>query len=362
MQSPEDLLMSFTRQRVEKAAEDECTAVPPPTPLAVAVAKQAAARKQVLNDSTSSYRVIDPDRLATGLAKGSEELVCTVCSYLPLKPLQTPCQHFFCDVDGCPEGWSCSNSTSCPTCRSTVEFPLQPAPRMIQNMIDSLHVRCRWNSSHVVSMAQLQRHETEECEDLPVKCQNKGCTVSTTARGMQVHAATCGWLLVQCPQGCGEMVTRGGLCGHNCSIACSLCGEYVERLDQISHLQMCHNWVEVALQNQALAAKIQEQELAEKKKDMVIDELKGRVEEVEATMAAQLEVISDLAEFVANARKSSNATMAAPVPAVVPAYSDPFDELVETLPEAAPPPPEPKVVTPAPFTAQRLAAAFTFNS
>jgi hypothetical protein len=51
------------------------------------------------------HRVVDPDRLTSPLSADFADLVCAVCEGLPLRPMQTSCEHYFCSAEGCPEGW-----------------------------------------------------------------------------------------------------------------------------------------------------------------------------------------------------------------------------------------------------------------
>jgi len=154
------------------------------------------------------HRVVDPDRLTSPLSADFADLVCAVCEGLPLRPMQTSCEHYFCSAEGCPEGWDRGSSPECPQCREAVTSPLTAAPRMVRNMVDGLQVRCRHNPEHVVRLDQLQQHEEEECGDLP--------------------------------QGC------------------FLCGARVPQQNLAEHLEATHTWAEVALKQVAMQSDLEE--------------------------------------------------------------------------------------------------------
>jgi len=154
------------------------------------------------------HRVVDPDRLTSPLSADFADLVCAVCEGLPLRPMQTSCEHYFCSAEGCPEGWDRGSSPECPQCREAVTSPLTAAPRMVRNMVDGLQVRCRHNPEHVVRLDRLQQHEEEECGDLP--------------------------------QGC------------------FLCGARVPQQNLAEHLEATHTWAEVALKQVAMQSDLEE--------------------------------------------------------------------------------------------------------
>jgi len=188
------------------------------------------------------HRVVDPDRLTSPLSADFADLVCAVCEGLPLRPMQTSCEHYFCSAEGCPEGWDRGSSPECPQCREAVTSPLTAAPRMVRNMVDGLQVRCRHNPEHVVRLDQLQQHEEEECGDLP--------------------------------QGC------------------FLCGARVPQQNLAEHLEATHTWAEVALKQVAMqeAAAAQQQE----RQEATNAELRETLVQQQAAMAQQERAMADL--------------------------------------------------------------------
>jgi len=107
-------------------------------------------------------RVVDPARLISPQSVDFSDLICMVCGGLPFSPMQTPCEHYFCSSEGCPEGWDRKTFPACPQCRTPIAAPLSTPPKMVRSIVGGLQIRCRLNPEHVVRLDALQQHEREE--------------------------------------------------------------------------------------------------------------------------------------------------------------------------------------------------------
>lgn len=69
-----------------------------------------------------------------------EEFHCTICTMVLENPMQSPCEHIFCNE--CIEGWL-RVEESCPIDRCFLHADdLKPTPRYFRNMLDKLEIRC----------------------------------------------------------------------------------------------------------------------------------------------------------------------------------------------------------------------------
>ena len=130
--------------------------------------QRAAAAKAVQQADRSAAsaraecRVVDPARLISPQSVDFSDLICMVCGGLPFSPMQTPCEHYFCSSEGCPEGWDRKTFPACPQCRTPIAAPLSTPPKMVRSIVGGLQIRCRLNPEHVVRLDALQQHEREE--------------------------------------------------------------------------------------------------------------------------------------------------------------------------------------------------------
>ena len=70
----------------------------------------------------------------------SRHLLCSICHGVLERPVQTACEHLFCE--DCLLAWLCRKAT-CPVCTAVTEpEAVKRAPRAIVGLIDDLEVRC----------------------------------------------------------------------------------------------------------------------------------------------------------------------------------------------------------------------------
>ena len=92
----------------------------------------------------------------------SRHLLCSICHGVLERPVQTACEHLFCE--DCLLAWLCRKAT-CPVCTAVTEpEAVKRAPRAIVGLIDDLEVRCDhcecdWTGPH----DQLSAHLDECC-------------------------------------------------------------------------------------------------------------------------------------------------------------------------------------------------------
>jgi hypothetical protein len=122
------------------------------------------------------------------------------------------CEHVFCA--------SCiwlgtKRLSTCPICREPVfaNNGFKPAPRIIQNMIANLKIRCEFQESgceSVVTTKQLKSH-LEQCDFRPVYCPYEGCPFDENAelhlcaKDLKDHCSTCEYGNKFCPT-CAQQV------------------------------------------------------------------------------------------------------------------------------------------------------------
>lgn len=85
----------------------------------------------------------DPEQFLSCQNPEFQYLLCVICEGVYSDPLQCPSEHYFCR--SCITTWL-SRSQTCPIDRSQLAITdLKPAPRVIDKMISSLQVRCRFH-------------------------------------------------------------------------------------------------------------------------------------------------------------------------------------------------------------------------
>jgi hypothetical protein len=107
-------------------------------------------------------------------------LICLICHTPFDKPVQLPCEHYFCrdclDLAWAPP----STNRSCPTCRLKIgtEKDLRPVPKIIANMLDELVVKCpnsKGGCGWVNERVNVHDHVMLYCEHTPVECSMRDC-------------------------------------------------------------------------------------------------------------------------------------------------------------------------------------------
>ena len=131
----------------------------------------------------------DPSRFDGSV---DDELKCPICCFVLQDAVQAPdCEHTFCQE--CINEWL-SRQHNCPVDRRTLtRGSLKPAPRVLRNFLAKLDIKCDFASGGcpaVVKLELLQSH-TDTCDFNPYKP-------------------------VICEKGCGFVLLRNQVEGHNC--------------------------------------------------------------------------------------------------------------------------------------------------
>ena len=72
----------------------------------------------------------------------TEEVECPICTTIVKNPVQTPCEHVFCN--DCIKDWLQTGNFTCPVDRHELsESLLKPPSRIIQKFLDGLTIRCQ---------------------------------------------------------------------------------------------------------------------------------------------------------------------------------------------------------------------------
>lgn len=80
--------------------------------------------------------------LANAIGKIDEEFQCAICTEILENPVQSPCEHIFCNE--CIKGWLAVDS-SCPVDRIPLTITdLKSIPRYFRNMLDKLEIKCKF--------------------------------------------------------------------------------------------------------------------------------------------------------------------------------------------------------------------------
>lgn len=108
-------------------------------------------------------------------------LVCLICHAPFDKPVQLPCEHYFCH-DCLEHAWApqANGRKTCPTCRLKIETTrdLRPVPKIIENMLDELVVKCSNSNAGcdwVDHRVNVHDHVMLYCEYTPVECPMREC-------------------------------------------------------------------------------------------------------------------------------------------------------------------------------------------
>ena len=69
-----------------------------------------------------------------------EEFHCSICKMILKDPIQSPCEHLFCDE--CIKGWLAVDE-SCPVERGPLKLEdLKPATRTVRNLMKKFEINC----------------------------------------------------------------------------------------------------------------------------------------------------------------------------------------------------------------------------
>eukprot|EP00656_Telonema_subtile_P018832 TRINITY_DN20225_c0_g1_i2.p1 TRINITY_DN20225_c0_g1~~TRINITY_DN20225_c0_g1_i2.p1 ORF type:complete len:533 (-),score=83.35 TRINITY_DN20225_c0_g1_i2:175-1773(-) len=156
-------------------------------------------------------RSVDVERL---IHVPDPQLCCSICQAVPTNPMQLPCEHIFCEC--CIHDWLV-RTPRCPNCRvATGSEQVQPVSRLLRNLIQGLEVRCKYDSEHTMALELLQPHEDTECPARPLQCPHGGCAAQLLAGAMPEHVQACQLRTLECPGGCGALMTMSEMQEHSC--------------------------------------------------------------------------------------------------------------------------------------------------
>ena len=170
-----------------------------PSPLALRASNSPSSKRQ---RRKSTCLKVPPEMAALEYATDPDpNLVCLICHAPFDRPVQLPCEHFFCRE--CLEhAWVPQQQPvkTCPTCRRPVESAsdLRPVPKIVETMLDELVVRCpnsRTGCQWVDHRVNVHDHVMLYCEHTPVECPAADCRLHTTQKdfhkGCQHYTVTC---------------------------------------------------------------------------------------------------------------------------------------------------------------------------
>ena len=97
------------------------------------------------------------------------EFICSICTDVVEFPVQTPCQHLFCNE--CIRRWINAGNRTCPEDRQALTVnALKPPSRLTLQFLNKLIIRCKnYNDgcrlmSTFEDVIQLKEHETNQCQ------------------------------------------------------------------------------------------------------------------------------------------------------------------------------------------------------
>lgn len=155
-----------------------------PSPLALRASHSPSAKRR-----KSRCLKVPPEMAALEYTTDPDSnLVCLICHAPFDRPVQLPCDHYFCRE--CLEhAWAPHphEQKPCPTCRRLVDptTDLAPVPRIIETMLDELVVRCpnsKTGCQWVDQRVNVTDHVMLYCEHTPVECPAADCRLHTTQR------------------------------------------------------------------------------------------------------------------------------------------------------------------------------------
>ncbi|CEL94655.1 unnamed protein product [Vitrella brassicaformis CCMP3155] len=193
----------------------------------------------------------------------SDEMRCSICSWLVWVPVITECEHIYCR--SCLERWL-ARSRSCPTCQKMLTGascvqPLEQANRLLYRMIGKINLKCKHyglsmgkkyhNSSHVlciffVSSLSDDRVAFESAASNTQTKTRTGCEWKGAYSDYAAHLNKCDFELLKCVNaGCPKAIPRGDYHYHiaKCPYQrkkCRFCGKLVEAVSLEAHASECY--------------------------------------------------------------------------------------------------------------------------
>ena len=134
---------------------------------------------------------------------------CLICFNVLKEPVMCQRnQHYFCH--GCITEHLRRNSHTCPTCADELSIEtLTEVPRIVQDYLDELNIRCDYYDRGCRELVQLQnlKQHVAECGFTPFTCGNQGCGETISKRDRIYHESElCQFRKLKC-HNCGEIST-----------------------------------------------------------------------------------------------------------------------------------------------------------
>jgi hypothetical protein len=191
LQSPEDLAAEPGELRMVGGPPNS------PSPLALRVSNSPSSKRRsrivkVAPELQSLEYVSAPD----------SNLVCLICHAPFDRPVQLPCEHYFCR-DCLDHAWEpqASGRKTCPTCRLVIDTDrdIRPVPKIVENMLDELVVKCsnsKAGCDWVDHRVNVVDHVMIYCEYTPVVCPVSDCRLHIAQKdyhkGCLHYTVSCG--------------------------------------------------------------------------------------------------------------------------------------------------------------------------
>ena len=239
---------------------------------------------------STSYQYVSEEKVP-------ELLICGICTCPYVKPLRTPCNHYFCSscithfFQYSPPNNNNKNNKGekkkiCPTCRKEISFSsiVEETHPLILQQLNSLQIYCtkkengcEWKGPR----SNLQDHFQLSCSSLECENNEKGCKWKGALKNREVH------LVKEC-----EFVKV--FCKHRKTLKCEFS---TERKFISSHELNCQKYLEhqKQIQKKMEDEKRKQQEMKERKKmEEIQKKLQERKEEVLSYRGIRLNVSGTL--------------------------------------------------------------------
>ncbi|KAI0389703.1 hypothetical protein F5Y17DRAFT_109449 [Xylariaceae sp. FL0594] len=173
-----------------------------------------------------------------------ENLICPICHLPLLSPVITKCDHVFCRR--CIVQAHSLNPV-CPVDRQplgSLDLETRPAPKIVENQLGSLLVRCPNKSrgcGMVIARSLVENHVDRYCDKTLVRCPHPKCCKAVARKDAGIG---CLHYDVEC-QYCGDVCEKVDLQDHqdnhcpNRQATCALCDAEYVRHKQQEHMKQC---------------------------------------------------------------------------------------------------------------------------
>ena len=182
--------------------------------------------------SPDSFGGYEEDRFEN---KVDIKLQCSVCLKVFKDPVQCPNEHYFCR--SCIQRNLRHNAETCPVCQHPLtEETLSKAPRILTELLESLMIRCDYESrgcQELIKLEFLERH-VRSCGYSPTRCTNSGCAEVMNRHEKERHEREfCQFRKIVCDD-CGEYVIWKSSRLHPCFMRKEI-DDVVRRLDVVQN-------------------------------------------------------------------------------------------------------------------------------